>query len=398
MTSYSANIHRLSPGDIWLPDNRASPMIINDLAKQKTMIPSTYLNHTSTASSTTSSYSSASSLNSIPSINTYSNQNNHSATISKRHRAHTASLREYGECYRRLGQGTTAVVMVLRQLGEDGRSEKLYAIKQFRKKRKQESEKEYMKKLTSEFCISSTFSHPNVVETIDLVLDDRKRYCTVMEYCPGGDLFTCIMTERMSEIEKFCCFKQMLQGLAYLHSVGVAHRDLKPENLLLTMDGKLKITDFGVSDVFRFPWESKGRPSHGLVGSEPYIAPEAFEKGDYWGHISDVWSAGIVFYCICLGGLAWHIAKKSDPSYASYLGSLEQSKLYDLFRPLGSNERRVLYRMLDPNPSNRITSSELLKDDWVKSIAVCEDSIDGSSRVHKHTEGIQPVCSISSKK
>jgi protein-serine/threonine kinase len=212
--------------------------------------------------------------------------------------------------------------------------------------------------------------------------------------CPGGDLFTCIMTERMSEIEKLCCFKQMLQGLAYLHSVGVAHRDLKPENLLLTMDGKLKITDFGVSDVFRFPWESKGRPSHGLVGSEPYIAPEAFEKGDYWGHISDVWSAGIVFYCICLGGLAWHIAKKSDPSYASYLGSLEQSKLYELFRPLGSNERRVLYRMLDPNPSNRITSSELLKDDWVKSIAVCEDSIDSSSRVHKHTEGIQPVCSL----
>lgn len=187
MTSYSANIHRLSPGDIWLPDNRASPMIIHDLAKQKIMTPSTCLNPTSTASSITSSYSSASSVNSIPSIhNTCSNQTNHSTTT-KRHRAHTASLKEYGECYRRLGQGTTAVVMVVRQLGEDGRSEKLYAIKQFRKKRKQESEKEYMKKLTSEFCISSTFSHPNVVETIDLVLDDRKRYCTVMEYVSVQD-------------------------------------------------------------------------------------------------------------------------------------------------------------------------------------------------------------------
>lgn len=162
-------------------------MIIHDLAKQKIMTPSTCLNPTSTASSITSSYSSASSVNSIPSIhNTCSNQTNHSTTT-KRHRAHTASLKEYGECYRRLGQGTTAVVMVVRQLGEDGRSEKLYAIKQFRKKRKQESEKEYMKKLTSEFCISSTFSHPNVVETIDLVLDDRKRYCTVMEYVSVQD-------------------------------------------------------------------------------------------------------------------------------------------------------------------------------------------------------------------
>lgn len=72
--------------------------------------------------------------------------------------------------------------MVVRKLGRDGRSEKLYAIKLFRKRSKSESQKDYMKKLTSEFCISSTFSHPNVIQTIDLVLDDRKRYCTVMEY------------------------------------------------------------------------------------------------------------------------------------------------------------------------------------------------------------------------
>lgn len=101
------------------------------------------------------------------------------------HRADTANLKEYGECYRRLGEGSTAVVMITRKL--EGKGEKLYAIKQFRKRQRSESEKEYMKKLTSEFCISSTFSHPNIVETIDLVLDDRKRYSTVMEYvsCVG---------------------------------------------------------------------------------------------------------------------------------------------------------------------------------------------------------------------
>lgn len=110
------------------------------------------------------------------------NLSRQSSSKSKRHRAQTGSLKEYGECYRRLGQGSTAVVMVVRQLGDDGRSQKLYAIKQFRKKQKHETEKEYMKKLTSEFCISSTFTHPNIVETIDLVLDEKKRYCTVMEY------------------------------------------------------------------------------------------------------------------------------------------------------------------------------------------------------------------------
>ncbi|KAI9357083.1 kinase-like domain-containing protein [Pilaira anomala] len=319
----------------------------------------------------------------------------------RRHRADTASLKEYGECYRRLGQGTTAVVMVLRKLGEDGRSEKLYAIKQFRKKQKQESQKEYMKKLTSEFCISSTFSHPNIVETIDLVLDDKKRYCTVMEYCPGGDLFTSIMAERMTSIEKACCFKQMLQGLAYLHAMGVAHRDIKPENLLLTMDGKLKITDFGVSDVYRFPWESKGRLSRGLVGSEPYIAPEAFEQKEYRGAVADVWSAGIVFYCIWLGGLAWHKAKKTDSSYCGYIRAFEQNQTFDLFRSFTLNERRVLNRMLDPNPETRISSEELLRDPWVMSIPLCgggENLKDAHGTVHKHNDGVHPVCQIPTKK
>ncbi|KAI7889535.1 kinase-like domain-containing protein [Mucor mucedo] len=396
---------------MWLPDNGVSSIMVNELAKQQAELPTSNMFDMSQNSSTTSSCnSSIASINdkqitSIKATNIIDTKQSNSnscqssiKSVARRHRADTASLKEYGECYRRLGQGTTAVVMVLRKLGEDGRSEKLYAIKQFRKKQKQENEKEYMKKLTSEFCISSTFTHPNIVETIDLVLDNKKRYCTVMEYCPGGDLFTSIMAERMTEVEKACCFKQMIHGLAYLHSMGVAHRDIKPENLLLTMDGKLKITDFGVSDVYRFPWETKGRQSRGLVGSEPYIAPEAFEHKEYWGAAADVWSAGIVFYCIWLGGLAWHKAKKSDSSYCGYIRAIEQNQTFDLFRTFTLNERRILSRMLDPNPNTRITAAELIDDPWFNSIPMCENSIDTYGNTHKHTEGVQPVCTITTKK
>lgn len=206
------------------------------------------------------------------------------------------------------------------------------------------------------------------------------------------------MADRMTEIEKACCFKQMIQGLDYLHSLGVAHRDIKPENLLLTMDGKLKITDFGVSDVYRFPWETKGRQSRGLVGSEPYIAPEAFENKEYYGANADVWSAGIVFYCIWLGGLAWHKAKKTDPAYCGYIRAREQNQTFDLFRTFTLNERRILHRMLDPNPITRITTTELLKDPWFQSINVCENSIDGCGNTHQHTMGVQPVCTLATKK
>ena len=63
---------------------------------------------------------------------------------------------------------------------------------EFRKRRRTESEKEYVKKLTAEFCISSTLHHINVVETVDLIQDENHNWCEVMEFCPGGDLYGAI--------------------------------------------------------------------------------------------------------------------------------------------------------------------------------------------------------------
>jgi protein-serine/threonine kinase len=92
-------------------------------------------------------------------------------------------LSKYGVCDRgNIGKGATAVVRLAHKLDRSSKTEKLYAVKEYRKRHKGESEKAYMKKLTSEFCISSTFRHRNVVETVDLVMDEQKRWCIVMEY------------------------------------------------------------------------------------------------------------------------------------------------------------------------------------------------------------------------
>ncbi|KAI8977040.1 kinase-like domain-containing protein [Mycotypha africana] len=334
----------------------------------------------------------------VKSVDSQADTTSTSGTMSnKLHKLNTANLREYGECYKRLGKGSTAVISICRSktvfstsnkpdAAGSTKCSKLYAIKQFRKRNKNETEKEYMKKLTSEFCISSTFHHVNIVETIDLVLDDQQRYCTVMEYCPGGDLFSAIMSEHMTNIEMSCCFKQMIQGLAYLHSVGVAHRDIKPENLLLTLDGKLKITDFGVSDVFRCVWEKTSHKSRGLVGSEPYIAPEAFEKShEYWGANADIWSAGVVLYAMYRGGHAWIKAdQKSDKEYRFYLRHYAQ-RTFPNFSKLPDPIRRMLYLMLDPNPNTRVTAQQILEDDWVRNVLICEKGIDALNRDHHHT-------------
>lgn len=121
---------------------------------------------------------------------------------------------KYGVCQKvAIGKGATSVVRLAHKW--DRTEEKLYAIKvsrwfrsfneglyssfvspffdqEFRKRRKNESEKEYVKKLTAEFCISSTLHHPNIVETVDLIQDESQHWCEVMEFCPGGDLYAAI--------------------------------------------------------------------------------------------------------------------------------------------------------------------------------------------------------------
>lgn len=62
-----------------------------------------------------------------------------------------------------------------------------------------------------------------------------------MEFCPGGDLYAAIKRGGMSPSEVECCFKQILTGVQYLHSQGVAHRDIKPENLFFDTKGHLKV-------------------------------------------------------------------------------------------------------------------------------------------------------------
>jgi serine/threonine protein kinase len=87
----------------------------------------------------------------------------------------------------------------------------------------------------------------NIVETVDLVQDENQHWCEVMEFCPGGDLYAAIKKGGMSPSEVECCFKQILTGVSYLHSQGVAHRDIKPENLFFDTKGHLKVRNIVIN-------------------------------------------------------------------------------------------------------------------------------------------------------
>jgi len=277
-----------------------------------------------------------------------------------------------------IGKGATSVVRLAHKW--DRTEEKLYAVKEFRKRRKNESEKEYVKKLTAEFCISSTLRHPNIVETVDLVQDENHAWCEVMEFCPGGDLYAAIKKGGMSPSEVECCFKQILNGVQYLHTQGVAHRDLKPENLFFDTKGHLKIGDYGASTVYRLPWEVTIHMSTGLCGSEPYIAPEQFLGKPYDARLVDIWACGIVYYCLHFQELPWRAAQpSSDSLYSAYASACANPNKTISACPQTINLldprpcRPVIRKMLEPDPRQRWTIEEVLGASWVKSIEVCHE-------------------------
>lgn len=196
------------------------------------------------------------------------------------------------------------------------------------------------------------------------------------------------------DYERDCSFKQLMQGLCFLHSMGVAHRDIKPENLLWTRDGCLKIGDFGTAQVFRSPYNNNSDTAttathsmHGddIVGSRPYMAVEllrnkAITKPD----ATDVWSAAIVLYCLYRHGLPWNLASaRHDVGFRAFV---KQGEDFVLFHQLINKAiRRILCRMLDLNASRRISAQAVLEDLWCKNILVCRNGVDHAQRRHHHS-------------
>ena len=229
----------------------------------------------------------------------------------------TATLvQKYGKCQEIVGRGAFGIVRISHKTDpKDSKTEQLFAVKEFRR-RPQESPKKYQKRLTSEFCISSSLRHPNVIHTLDLLQDAKGDYCEIMEFCAGGDLYTLVLAAgKLEVIEADCYFKQLMCGVEYLHEMGVAHRDLKPENLLLTTHGALKITDFGNGECFRMAWEKEAHMTAGLCGSAPYIAPEEYTDKEFDPRAVDVWACGVIYMAMRTGRHLWRVARKDEDEF-----------------------------------------------------------------------------------
>ncbi|MCJ1245548.1 serine/threonine protein kinase [Trapelia coarctata] len=220
---------------------------------------------------------------------------------------------KYGRFGKVLGSGAGGSVRLLKR-SSDGVT---FAVKQFRDRHSYETEREYNKKVTAEFCIGSTLHHGNIIETLDII-QEKGHWYEVMEFAPY-DLFAIVMTGKMSREEIACSFLQIFAGVTYLHSMGLAHRDLKLDNVVVNEHGIMKLIDFGSAVVFRYPFENDIVLATGIVGSDPYLAPEVYDNNKYDPQPVDVWSLAIIFACMSLRRFPWKAPRISDNSYRLFI-------------------------------------------------------------------------------
>ncbi|KAF7013953.1 unnamed protein product [Triticum aestivum] len=215
-----------------------------------------------------------------------------------------------------------------------------------------------VEQIRREICTMKLIQHPNVVRLHE-VMGSKARIFIVLEYVTGGELHDIIAARgSLKEDEARRYFQQLINAVDYCHSRGVYHRDLKLENLLLDTAGNLKVSDFGLSAI------SEQAKADGLLhttcGTPNYVAPEVIQDKGYNGALADLWSCGVILFVMLAGYLPFE-----DDNVSALYKKISGAQ-FTCPSWFSDGAKRLIPRILDPNPSTRITIPQLLKDPWFK--------------------------------
>jgi serine/threonine-protein kinase len=153
----------------------------------------------------------------------------------------------------------------------------------------------FVTKFRAEAQSAAALEHPNIVNIYDVGSEDGLYYI-VMEYVEGITLKTYISKKgRLGFNEVLSIAIQVGRGIEAAHNKGIVHRDIKPQNIIISKEGKVKVTDFGIARA------ATSNTIHAdIMGSVHYSSPEQARNG-YVTYQSDIYSLGIVMYEMCTG-------------------------------------------------------------------------------------------------
>lgn len=195
------------------------------------------------------------------------------------------------EIIEQLGGGGMAIVYK----GKDTILNRMVTIKLLRSE--YTSDEDFVRRFRREAQSVASLSHPNIVSIYDVGKESDLHYL-VMEFVDGEDLRSVIKKEGFLEQDRAVKItRQICDALEHAHENNIVHRDVKPHNILLTKNGRAKLTDFGIA---REASTSTMTGSDTIIGSVHYLSPEQ-AKGELAGPKSDIYSLGIAFYEMLTG-------------------------------------------------------------------------------------------------
>lgn len=211
-----------------------------------------------------------------------------------------------------------------------------------------------------EIAILKKLDHPNIVNLVEVLDDPSTDYLyMVFELVDKGPVVEVPSDNPLSEMLAWTYFRDIVQGMEFLHYQKVIHRDIKPSNLLLDEDNHVKIADFGVSDKF----EGIDALLSDTVGTPAFMAPESLleESNKYGGRALDIWAMGCTLYCFLFGQvpfqdnfiLGLHNKIRTQP--VTFPEDIEVS----------DEVKHVITLMLEKDPHKRITLPDLKQHPWI---------------------------------
>jgi len=216
--------------------------------------------------------------------------------------------------------------------------------------------------------------HRNIIELIEIIYnEENENMYVVLEFMNSGaldSLLESIENKFLPIPQSHKLFCQLIEGLNYIHTQGITHRDIKPSNLLVSNDGVLKLSDFGLAhyldptlDKSTFK-ETATRRSiiAGKINATPAFQPPEVTKGETKnGNMpGDIWAVGITLYQMITGNLPFDISGNVVTLYEQ----ISQAN-FPIPENIDNNLASLLRGLLDPNPKTRLTTTQILQHSWV---------------------------------
>lgn len=258
-----------------------------------------------------------------------------------------------------IGKGAYAIVKsaVHRQ------SRKRVALKIYDKHTLTSGNKE--KTVEREIRVLSKIHHPNIVKLYDSI-ENSTQWVLVLENIAGASLHTLLkrrQKQKFSESDARTIFSPIITALEYCHSQGISHRDIKFDNIIIDNYNNVKIIDFGFAT-----WSTTKTTT--FCGTPSYMAPEIVARREYFSPPTDVWACGVLLFGLLAGYFPFH----GSSDQALYNRIIKGT--FVVPETLSAVARQLLYKMLHPDPSSRITANQVLEDPWL--------TTEGAFRRHKN--------------